>query len=209
MRSIRHWTPGYVNARLGEIADHRKHPRDPWLTRQAIDILDGYLKKSDTGLETGSGRSTLWFAKRLGTLTSLEHNTEWHGIVQGQLKAEGASNVEYHLLPEAARVADEAQPYVKQVEGLADESLDFALVDGVFRDWCALYATKKLKRGGVMVIDNVNWFLPSRSKSPNSRREGEPAKSETWAKVEAELRGWRRIWTSSGVTDTAFFFKPV
>jgi predicted O-methyltransferase YrrM len=198
-----------VNARLREMADHKKRPRDPWLTRQAIDILDTYLKGSDAGLETGSGRSTQWFAKRLGRLTSLEHNAEWHGIVTGQLKEAGVGNVEYHLLPKETGVADEAQPYVKHVAGLADGSLDFALVDGVYRDWCALHAMKKLKPGGVMVIDNVNWFLPSNSHSPNSRRHGEAAKSETWASVEAELMGWRRIWTSSGVTDTAFFFKPL
>jgi hypothetical protein len=46
------------------------HPDVPWLTRQAVEILEDWLKPGYVGLEWGSGRSTLWFARRVSHLTS-------------------------------------------------------------------------------------------------------------------------------------------
>ncbi|MCK5642361.1 MAG: hypothetical protein KAJ19_16255 [Gammaproteobacteria bacterium] len=48
----------------------RMHPDVPWLTRQAVEILEDWLKPGYVGLEWGSGRSTLWFARRVSHLTS-------------------------------------------------------------------------------------------------------------------------------------------
>lgn len=208
MRAIKHVTPRYMRARLVEMADHRRHPKDPWLTRQAIEILKDYLKKSDRALETGSGRSTVWFAERVGELISIEHNRDWYERVRAGLQGKDYAHVDYRLFEQDPGRPDDEQEYVRFVAGLDDESLDFALIDGAYRDHCALHAMKKLRRGGMMVIDNVNWFLPSQSKSPNSRQPGQAAPSEVWAQVEAALEGWRKIWTSSDVTDTALFVKP-
>lgn len=207
MRELKHLSPMYVRARLVEMADHHRHPADPWLTRQAIEILKDYLKPTDRALETGSGRSTVWFAQRVGALTSIEHNREWYRSVQASLREGGFGHVDYRLFERSEEREDADQDYVRFVAGLEPESLDFALIDGVYRDQCARHAIRKLRHGGMLAIDNVNWFLPSDSKSPNSRRPGQAAPSAVWAEVEEELRRWRRIWTSSGVTDTALFVK--
>ena len=72
MRTFRHWTPAYIVNRITEKVYRKNHPGDPWLTPAAVQFLKGYLKASDQGLEFGSGGSTIWFAKRIDSLTSIE-----------------------------------------------------------------------------------------------------------------------------------------
>ena len=97
--------------------------------------------------------------------------------------------------------------YVKVLDEFDDNSIDIILVDGEYRGHCALRALKKLRNGGILVVDNVNWFLPSTSKSPNARNLEQGPRDMAWRDFEERTKDWRRLWTSSGVTDTAFFFK--
>ena len=60
--------------------------------------------------------------------------------------------------------------YAQVAQILADESIDFALVDGVYRDHVALFLLPKISPGGCSIIDNVNWFLPSLTTIPASVR---------------------------------------
>ncbi|WP_261556537.1 hypothetical protein [Frankia tisae] len=61
----------------------------------------------------------------------------------------------------------------------------------------------------MLIVDNANWFLPSRSRSPNSRRAAEGAAGQVWTAVLKAIQDWRSIWTSNGVWDTTIFFTPV
>jgi predicted O-methyltransferase YrrM len=208
MKKFAHWTPTYVKDRIAEVYYQKTHPGYPWLTRKANDILESYLRKTDKGLELGSGRSTIWLAQRVGTLVSVEHHEAWHAKVRTMLDDARATNVEYLLKPMEGDEASPDHAYVRVVEGMPPESLDFVLVDGVYRDWCALRARAAIRPGGIMIIDNVNWFLPSDSRSPASRYNADGPQGERWMEVDQALSDWRRIWTSSGVTDTAIYFKP-
>ena len=73
----------------------KKNAHKPWLTPDAIEALEALLKKTDVGLEYGSGRSTKFFAERLNHLTSVEHHEGWFEQVNQELKIEGFENVEY------------------------------------------------------------------------------------------------------------------
>ena len=209
MRSFRHWTPRYIVNRVAEMRYQRLSPDEPWLTMQANQILLTLLKPEDVGVEFGSGRSTVWFAKRVRSLTSVEHNEQWYGKVQNLLATSGADNVDYILCPRDLPDAEgDRSAYVAVLDRFVSDKLDFALVDGVYRDHCALHALKKLRPGGVLIIDNVNRYLPSNSISPASRTMQQGPDGEVWRQVLNRLADWRSIWTSSGVTDTAFYFKP-
>jgi hypothetical protein len=49
--------------------------------------------------------------------------------------------------------------------------------------------------------------VPNKSYSPNSRR-GNNFESQIWQDIwEKEIKNWRKIWTSNGVTDTLIAFK--
>jgi predicted O-methyltransferase YrrM len=208
-RPVRHLTPRYLCNRARQLAYERRHPDDPWLTPAAIGLLRSLLRPSDRGAEFGSGRSTLWFARRVAALTSVEHDERWHEAVSARLKAQGLANIDYILAREdqpAERGGDSA--YARVALAFPDASLDFALIDGHYRDYSAKFILPKIKPGGMLIIDNVNWCLPCRSKAPNSRTAALGPATPTWAEVAAELSGWRSIWTSSGVWDTAIFIKP-
>jgi predicted O-methyltransferase YrrM len=208
MRSVAHWTPRYIAARFREIVDHYWRPNDPWLTRESIGILERLLKPTDTALEFGSGRSTLWIAPRVSRLTSVEHDHHWHAIVSKRAQRDRLSNITLLLKPKDVDDNEgSASAYVRVLDSIADDSLDFVLVDGVYRNYCAIASVPKLKSGGVMAIDNANWFLPSRSHSPGSRSPEQGPADPVWQKFADLSRGWRMILTSSGVTDTLILIK--
>lgn len=209
MRSFAHWTPAYIRARVKEIIDHILYPADPWLTREAIDLIDRLLKPTDVAVEFGAGRSTRWIAQRVARMTSIESNPAWQARVSKMLKKASLNNVELLLF---ANDVDEERgaeaTYVRVMDRFAPDSIDFALVDGMYRGHCALGMVERLRSAGVLVIDNANWFLPSPGQSPTSRRLSDGPAGEVWLRFATATKNWRRIWTSSGVTDTLILFKP-
>jgi predicted O-methyltransferase YrrM len=207
MTTITNWTPKYILNRVALSFYERLNPDYPWLTSDSIKILNSLLKKSDIGLEWGSGRSTAWIASRIKHLTSVESNQKWFEIVKSKLNEETLDNVSYIF-------SDDPSSYVEVVDRFSDTSLDFILVDGdvdghstSVRGRCALAAVTKLKLGGCIVIDNANWFLPSQSSSPNSRTDD--AYSSEWTEFLSRVESWRVIWTTNGVSDTAIFIKSL
>ncbi|NEO32995.1 MAG: class I SAM-dependent methyltransferase [Symploca sp. SIO3C6] len=201
MQTITHWTPRYLANRISLAIYEKQHPDHPWLTQSAISILSNYLKKSDIGLEWGSGRSTAWFAARIKYLVSVEDNYEWYQIVRKKLDHLNLNNTHYLL-------ATDRESYIGAADNFQDDSLDFVLVDGRHhRNTCAVKAVSKVKTGGVIVLDNANRFLPSNSHSPNSRTYETGPASDEWQHFLDLVKDWRRIWTSNGVSDTAFFIK--
>jgi hypothetical protein len=204
LRNASHWTPCYILDKLKWSAYERKNPDTPWLTPQANQILSTALLPTDIGIEWGSGRSTVWFSQKLKHLTSIEHNVQWYDRVKAQLAQRGASNVTYLQRPLDGQ-AD--SPYVQAADTFADRSLNFALVDGELRQECLSAIIPKIAPGGLLVLDNANWYIDHPSRSPDSRS-GKGHLDEDWAAVVASLSNWRMIWTSSGVTDTALWFRP-
>ncbi|NET52429.1 MAG: hypothetical protein F6K09_28195 [Merismopedia sp. SIO2A8] len=105
-------------------------------------------------------------------------------------------------------LATDRESYIGAADNFQDDSLDFVLVDGRHhRNTCAVKAVSKVKTGGVIVLDNANRFLPSNSHSPNSRTYETGPASDEWQHFLDLVKDWRRIWTSNGVSDTAFFIK--
>jgi predicted O-methyltransferase YrrM len=205
-----HWTPRYVYHRVRLLSHDRRNSGDPWLTPEANRLLSSLLRPSDRGAEFGSGRSTLWFAERVAHLTSVEHDPHWYDIVSRQLSERKLANVDYRLEPrDAPEEHGGRSGYARAALRFPDASVDFTLIDGAYRDHTASYMLAKLRPGGLLIIDNVNWYLPSASSSPNSRSHRAGPEGAVWSEVFAELTAWRSIWTTSGVTDTAIFFKPV
>jgi predicted O-methyltransferase YrrM len=208
-RTFRHWSPRYLVNRLAVAYHQRVAPNDPWLTKTACAFLDDWLTDADVGLEWGCGRSTLWFAARVRHLTSVEHNPQWHSLVRSRLAERGVTNVELRLVPTGGMSRDGRDAYVDVGSDFEPGSLDFVLVDGQFRSRCAAAALTLLKPGGIMIIDNAEWFIPHASHSPGAiARRGTDVAAD-WRTVVEEVRQWRSVWTSNGVWDTAIYCRPL
>jgi predicted O-methyltransferase YrrM len=208
MARFPHWTPEYVVARTRLFCTEKLYPQNPWLTFEAIGLLDRLLLPTDVAVEFGAGRSTLWFAQRVAKLTSIEGNADWARTVGEKLQKAGVSNVELLFRPADLPEPDgDSADYVRELDRFADNSLDFILVDGHYRNHCALRSVAKVKPSGLLVIDNANWYLPSATHSPASRALNQPPRDALWQKFSDQTQGWRRIWTSNGVTDTLIMFK--
>ena len=51
---------------------------NPWMSRDEIGMIEGYLKPSFKMLEYGSGGSTLYFSRLVKEYYSVEHDVEWY-----------------------------------------------------------------------------------------------------------------------------------
>ncbi len=206
--AFRHWTPVYLCNRFKLFLYETKYPDYPWFTQQTNRILSNWLRATDVGLEWGSGRSTIWFAKRVAHLTSVEHDPVWYEKVTKALEDANITNTEIYLCDSLKHEEIENSPYVKMADSFDDDSLDFVVVDGVFRSECALKVLKKIKPGKLLIIDNIDRYLPSTSRTPNSRTLQDGPASTSWQLLAELLKEWHCIWTSNGITDTAIWGKP-
>ena len=204
-RKFGHWTPHYIVNRTRVWQYEKQHPDAPWLTRHAVNFLSQWLKPTDVGFEWGSGRSTLWFCKRVQRLTSIEHNSAWFEIVQEQLHERQTENVQHKLLG-MQNGAD--SPYVRSIDEVENASLDFVLVNGRLRAYCVLAALEKLRPGGLLVVNNIDlYYARDASSAAIKYREGET--EAAWKSVKECIGKWRMYWTSNGIFDTALFWRPI
>jgi hypothetical protein len=219
-RRIGHWTPRYLSRRIRAILHARLHPEDPSLTPQATSVLASLLRPSDIGAEWGSGNSTRWFARRTAYLTSFESAGPYYDEVRASLLQAGLTNVDYGLIPFEHQDDEDAMhrsDWMRAAHSFADESLDFALVDSAPRGCLCAAVVPKLKRGGLLILDNANWYMPPPpevgpaapgtvsvplgvpgSRVPNSR---------CWPAFASMTSGWRRHWSSDGIQMTLILFK--
>jgi hypothetical protein len=157
--------PIYLARRTAYAIYEILHSDEPWIAQSAVRYCESVLDGSQVGLEWGSGRSTNWFGERMKSLVSIEFDSAWHERVCQQLNAKGHRHIECKFIALDHPLEEPAQPhydplpsYVKIAETFADESLDFVVVDGHYRQACALAALPKLKSGGHLLIDNSNWL---------------------------------------------------
>jgi hypothetical protein len=147
----------------------------PWMTFDAIEVLDAYLRPGMRVFEYGSGGSTLFWAKKQAAVVSVEHDPEWYGSVRDRLGP--SSPVDYRLMqPEPGRITADSDPgdplayasedpksrqsnfrkYVTQIDEFADATFDLISIDGRARPSCIMHAAPKVKPGGLLVLDNAD-----------------------------------------------------
>ncbi|GAA0892351.1 hypothetical protein GCM10009122_20300 [Fulvivirga kasyanovii] len=124
------------------------HPVDlegnpiPWLSYSFLYFIDPRLNSKLRMFEYGSGNSTIYFAKRIKSITSVEHDPNWYKVVRSKV----GGNAELHLLN-----LDET--YVSQIQK-TDSKFDLILVDGRMRVKCIMESYKYLSEDGVIIVDD-------------------------------------------------------
>jgi predicted O-methyltransferase YrrM len=102
-------------------------------------------------LELGSGRSTLWFARRVRSVISFEDNSYWYPQTKERLEDRGLSNVDLRLRP--------VEDFPSEVAALPVEAFDLVVVDfleapSVTRVDAVKPAMKKVRPGGYLLLDD-------------------------------------------------------
>lgn len=114
----------------------------PWLSYPFIDFLSARLKPEITVFEYGCGHSTRWFAERVLSLHSVEHDPQWYERMSSQLPPSADLRLETDLT---------RYPHAPAACGLA---FDLILVDGMEREACLRLAPDYLTARGIVVLDN-------------------------------------------------------
>jgi predicted O-methyltransferase YrrM len=207
-RSFRHWTPQYIRDRFRWYWYFHKHPDVPWLSEEANALLETLVRPSDVGVEWGSGRSTCWLARHVKHLVSVEEHRGWSEQVQNQIKQLGLSNVDFRFFEGQEMDHPETSEYVRVAETFADGSIDFALIDGGWaREQCALASIPKLKPGGLLIVDDIHYYLDRPTKAPASRY-GKGHANQHWVRFLEIVSSWRMVVGAQGTKDTGFWIKP-
>jgi SAM-dependent methyltransferase len=150
-----------------------KHPEDPWLSQGAVAYLNSFLKKDMLLFEWGSGRSTLWFSKRVKKVVSIEYNKSWFDRIIAKIKENNLKNIDLKYIALEHKIESPTQrhypkipDYVAEIFKSESESYDVIVVDGHYRLTCVEHCKKYLKNDGILVVDNSNrehvkeWGIP-------------------------------------------------
>ena len=200
--------PRYAYDQISIKVRDKVRGRQPWITRDALALLDDMLRPGDRGLEFGAGGTTAWFAERIAHLDSVEGFGRWYQPLRDELDRLGVTNVDLHLVSAddlGYETPEHRDAYVNVAPDLEPGSLGLVFVDGEYRDECAVRGLDLLAPGGLLVLDNADIYLPSDTRSPCTL---DVPSTPLWGEFLERVEGWRRIWTTNGAWDTVLWVKP-
>jgi len=168
--------PQYIPRCVTHNVINGKTPLDlevPWFSYAAIDFLKSFLDRDMTVCEYGSGGSTLFFARRVKSVISIEDNARWYDLVSRRLEEKSIQNVTLRLYPFDFKnpTGFENSAYL---HALPEEKFDVIVVDGS-EEWhhvrpvCFEKAERRIKEGGIIVVDD-SWRYPRLRQQNHARR---------------------------------------
>ncbi len=144
----------------------------PWWTYGAIDAVEAFIDGRDGDVhafEWGSGASTIWLARRVRRVDSVEHHRGFGEMIQARL-ADSSPNANLQIVEAVAsdhpvvgshkegHARLDFAAYVAHIDGVATaraHAFDLIVVDGRAREACLRAALPHLAEGGIVVFDNT------------------------------------------------------
>jgi predicted O-methyltransferase YrrM len=128
-----------------------KTPERPWIVPAAVGWLGRRMRSDWSVLELGSGRSTVWFARRAGSVLSFEDNEYWYPRTRERLEEVGLRNVDLRLKA--------VEEFPTEVAKQPEESFVLVVVDfleapAVTRIDALKPAMKNVRPGGLLLLDD-------------------------------------------------------
>lgn len=118
----------------------------PWYTYPAIQYLSQLDLTDRDAFEFGSGNGSLFWARQLRSLVSIESDPQWHDLIVRQKH----SNQQVLLVEDLER-------YPTAIDR-QDRKFDLIIVDGKRRKPCAEAALRCLATNGMIILDNSDWY---------------------------------------------------
>ncbi len=116
----------------------------PWMNYPVVNILKERLNKDLSLFEFGSGYSTLFYAKLVRDVTSVEYNKDWYDF----MNEKAIDNVSLLY-----REKDIDGSYCRTIHE-AEREYDVVVVDGRDRVNCVKQSIDKLSSKGVVLLDD-------------------------------------------------------
>lgn len=193
----KHWNIRYIFNRLKNYIYFSFNKSVPWLSKKANNFLDINLNSEMNCLEFGSGSSSVWISKRVKHLTSIEHNLDWYNKIKTSSK--NLKNFELLFINN--------ESYHNYIDSnLNDNSIDFCLVDGLYRDIISIKIINKISPGGIILIDDIERYLPSIDTYSPSKN---CFHNDNWKLFEDLTANWHKLYFSDGITDQVILTKPL
>ena len=162
----------------------------PWYTYPAIEYLCTLDFKNKSIFEFGSGNSSTFWANRSGWVVSVEHNKSWFTI------ATQNQNQNQTIL-----LKNNKKEYLHAIS-LKPNKYDVIIIDGIYRSECARLVKNYLNRGGMVILDNSDWYKKTSKYLRN-----------TLNLIEIDFHGFGPIngytWTTSIYLSRDFNMKPI
>ena len=116
----------------------------PWMNYAVIAFLERRLNKTLSVFEYGSGYSTLFYARRVRSVISVEYDQAWIASIGPRLPP----NASVLFVPD-----DVDGDYCRAIARSGD-SFDVVVVDGKDRENCVKQSMQALSSRGVIVLDD-------------------------------------------------------
>ncbi|GAB4401195.1 MAG: hypothetical protein OHK0053_23590 [Microscillaceae bacterium] len=139
---------GYRNSFVNRRPLDKENNPLPWFTYPAIEYLSQLDLSQKDVLEWGSGNSSLFFAKRVKSIVSIESDKNWFEEISKQKY----DNQEI--------IFSEIDNYEEQPKFL-NKRFDVVIIDGKKRYECAKVAGNYINEGGIIILDNSDWYKNS------------------------------------------------
>jgi hypothetical protein len=159
----------------------------PWYTYPAIEYLSQLDLKDKSVFEWGCGNSSLFYALNAKDVISIEDNIEWYN----KIMVNKPDNLTLYY-----STKDE---YLNIISGL-NRKFDIIVIDASQRMECVKKALQYLTFGGLIILDNSDWF----KNSAKIIRENNM--------IQVDFHGFGPLnnytWTTSVFFSRSFDFKP-
>ena len=132
------------------------HKRQPWITPEALAFLEKYQEGLKTVFEWGSGGSTLWWIDHGMDVITVEGKEKWAARLSSEL-VKGGLQATMLYIPQD----EKAQTWHNYADAILNYStFDIVYIDGeaTARKRSLKHALDKVNPGGMLVLDNSNWY---------------------------------------------------
>ncbi len=116
----------------------------PWNTYPFLKFIEPRLKTSFDVFEYGCGNSTIWYSRKVNSITSVENDKDWYEKIKKRLPGNAA--MVYKELKYGGEYSSEVTRQEKQ--------FDIIIIDGRDRENSVRNSIQKLKKDGVIIFDN-------------------------------------------------------
>lgn len=123
----------------------------PWYTYPVIDYLNQLDFSRCSVLEFGSGYSTLFWSNNAFKVLSIERDESWFAKISEKIDKDNAEIL----------LASETNEYNDLLETVEHERYDIIIIDGRDRYFTMTKVLGIVKRGGILIFDNSDWYPES------------------------------------------------